>query len=73
MAAKCRKRNGVIKVYPTDRTASAPGSGRRWDWWINYLRPLFCQAGESVSDTLMRADAGMYAAKHAGRITVRLC
>jgi diguanylate cyclase len=31
------------------------------------------RAGESVSDTLIRADAGMYAAKAAGRNTVRLC
>ena len=31
------------------------------------------KAGESVSDTLMRADAGMYAAKDAGRNSVRLC
>lgn len=31
------------------------------------------RAGEAVAETLLRTDDGMYAAKHAGRNTVRLC
>ncbi len=31
------------------------------------------RAGETVAETLLRADAGMYEVKHAGRDAVRLC